>query len=98
RALEPEDLVPIVDIQLKQLEDRLQARRLGLEVTGEAKAQLARAGYDPAFGARPLKRLIQRAIGDPLAVAMLEGRYTSDDTVVVDVDGPGETDPSIVLK
>ncbi|MYK74073.1 MAG: hypothetical protein F4017_05705, partial [Acidimicrobiaceae bacterium] len=83
---------------LKQLEDRLQARRLGLEVTGEAKAQLARAGYDPAFGARPLKRLIQRAIGDPLAVAMLEGRYTSDDTVVVDVDGPGETDPSIVLK
>ncbi|MYA86709.1 MAG: hypothetical protein F4Y12_14145, partial [Acidimicrobiaceae bacterium] len=83
---------------LKQLEDRLQARRLGLEVTDEAKAHLARAGYDPAFGARPLKRLIQRAIGDPLAVAMLEDRYTSDDTVVVDVDRPGETDPSLVLR
>ena len=98
RALEPDDLVPIVDIQLKQLEDRLRARWLGLEVTDEAKAHLARAGYDPAFGARPLKRLIQRAIGDPLAVAMLEGRYGVDDVVIVDVDSPGDTDASIVLR
>ena len=98
RPLEPDDLVLIVDIQLEQLGDRLQARRLGLEVTDEAKAHLARAGYDPAFGARPLKRLIQRAIGDPLAVAMLEGRYDADDVVTVDVDRPGETDESIVLR
>ena len=90
--------MPIVDIQLRQLEDRLQTRRLGLEVTDEAKAHLARTGYDPAFGARPLKRLIQRAIGDPLAVAMLEGRYGADDVVIVDVDRPGGTDPSIVLR
>ena len=97
RRLEPDDLVSIVDIQLAQLGDRLHARRLDLEVTVDAKAHLARAGYDPAFGARPLKRLIQRAIGDPLAIAMLEGRYDTDDLVTVDVDRPGETDASIVL-
>ena len=98
QPLQPDDLVSIVDIQLEQLGERLQARRLGLEVTGEAKAHLARAGYEPAFGARPLRRLIQRAIGDPLAVAMLEGRYGADDVVTVDVDRPGETDASIVLR
>ena len=91
RALTAEDLVAIVDIQLAWLADRLQARRLGLEVTDEAKAHLARAGYDPAFGARPLKRLIQRAIGDPLAIAVLEGRYGPDDTVTVAADETGES-------
>ena len=98
RPLEPDDLVSIVDIQLKHLSDRLLQRRLGLEVTDEAKAHLARTGYEPAFGARPLKRLIQRAIGDPLAVAMLEGRYEADDVVMVDVDSPGGTDASIILR
>ncbi len=98
RALESGDLVAIVDIQLEQLADRLQARRLGLAVTDGAKAHLARAGYDRAFGARPLKRLIQRAIGDRLAVALLEGRYGADDTVVVDVDPDDDTEGSIVLR
>ncbi|MCY4664274.1 MAG: AAA family ATPase, partial [Acidimicrobiaceae bacterium] len=98
RPLEPDDLVSIVDIQIEHLGDRLQARRLGLEVTDDAKAHLARAGYDAAFGARPLKRLIQRAIGDPLAVAMLEGRYGVDDVVTVDVDRTSETEASIVLR
>ena len=91
RPLTPEDLVSIVDIQLAQFGDRLQARRLGLEVTDEARAHLARAGYDPAFGARPLKRLIQRAVGDPLAIALLEGRYDADGTVTVDLDETGES-------
>ena len=91
RPLEPEDLVSIVDIQLAQFGDRLQARRLDLEVTDEARAHLARAGYDPAFGARPLKRLIQRAVGDPLAIALLEGRYDADGTVTVDLDEIGES-------
>ena len=91
RPLEPEDLVSIVDIQLAQFGDRLQARRLGLEVTDEARAHLAKAGYDPAFGARPLKRLIQRAVGDPLAIALLEGRYDADGTVTVDLDETGES-------
>ncbi len=98
RPLMPDDLVSIVDIQLAQLADRLRERRLDLEVTDAAKAHLARAGHEPAFGARPLKRLIQRAIGDPLAVAMLQGDYSADDRVVVDVDRPGETDASIVLR
>ena len=94
RPLEPDDLVSIVDIQLAQLAKRLDPQRLGLEVTAEARGHLARAGYDPAFGARPLKRLIQRAISDPLAIAMLEGRYNDGDVVAVDVD---ETGSSLIL-
>ena len=54
-------------------------------MTDAARAWLAHTGYDPAYGARPLKRLIQRAIGDPLALALLEGRYAEGDTVTVDV-------------
>ena len=98
RPLELDDLASIVDIQLARLDERLESQRLRLDVTPEARGQLARAGYDPAFGARPLKRLIQRAIGDPLAIAMLEGRYDPDDVVIVDVDRPNETDASIVLR
>ena len=98
RPLEPDDLASIADIQLAQLAERLNSKRLKLEVTHRAKEHLARAGYDPAFGARPLRRLIQRAIGDPLAIAILEGRYNPDDVVTVDVDRPGETDASIVLR
>ena len=56
----------------------------------EAKAHLAAQGYEPAFGARPLKRLIQREIGDPLAIALLEGTYREGDTVTVAVDGPAD--------
>ncbi len=98
RPLEPDDLASIVDIQLAGLRKRLDLQRLRLEVSSEARGHLARAGYDPAFGARPLKRLIQRAIGDPLAIAMLEGRYNDGDVVTVDVDRPGDTDASIVLR
>jgi ATP-dependent Clp protease ATP-binding subunit ClpB len=58
-----------------------------LEVTEDAKAWLARRGFDPDYGARPLKRLIQREIGDVLAMALLEGRYGDGDTVRVDVAG-----------
>ena len=74
----------MVDIQLRVLARRLSERRLTLEVTPQAKAWLARRGYDPVFGARPLKRLIQREISDPLALALLEGRYSDGDTVTVD--------------
>ncbi|MCY4423342.1 MAG: AAA family ATPase [Acidimicrobiaceae bacterium] len=98
RPLAPEDLASIVDIQLAALGERLDPQRLRLEVSSDARGHLARAGYDPAFGARPLKRLIQRAIGDPLAIAMLEGRYNAGDVVTVDVDRPGEADASIVLR
>ncbi|HEV7887002.1 MAG TPA: AAA family ATPase [Acidimicrobiales bacterium] len=87
RALTEADIEHIVGIQLRELDRRLAARRLALEVTPEARAWLARKGYDPVYGARPLKRLIQREIGDTLALALLEGRYTEGDTVTVDVAG-----------
>jgi ATP-dependent Clp protease ATP-binding subunit ClpB len=85
--LSEKDITQIVDIQLRSLDRRLAARRLSLVVTDAAKAWLSARGYDPAYGARPLKRLIQRTIGDTLALALLEGKYTDGDTVSVDVDG-----------
>lgn len=88
RPLSEADLVEIVDIQLQGLAGRLSDRRLQLEVSDEAKQLMAAQGYEPAFGARPLKRLIQRAVGDPLAIAILEGRYQEGDTVTVGVEGP----------
>jgi ATP-dependent Clp protease ATP-binding subunit ClpB len=96
RALTEDDLVQIVDIQLASLADRLAKRRLTLVVTDDAKRLLAAQGYEPAFGARPLKRLIQRSIGDPLAIKILEGAYDEGDTVTVAVDGPAD-DPELVL-
>jgi ATP-dependent Clp protease ATP-binding subunit ClpB len=87
RSLTEADIERIVGIQLRHLAQRLAARRLGLDVTDEAAAWLARTGYDPTYGARPLKRLIQRKIADPLALALLEGRYSEGDTVHVDVAG-----------
>jgi len=89
RALTMEDMRPIVDIQLTELDRRMAARRLGLEVTGAARDWLAVRGYDPDFGARPLKRLIQREVGDALAKALLAGQYGESDTVVVDVEDDG---------
>jgi ATP-dependent Clp protease ATP-binding subunit ClpB len=87
RSLTESDLAPIVELQLDHLRQRLGQRRVGLEVTQAARELLARHGYDPAFGARPLRRVIQREVADPLATALLEGRVGDGDTVVVDVDG-----------
>ncbi len=83
RALERADLAVIVGIQLERLRRRLAERRLTLVVTDEARALLAAEGYDPDFGARPLKRVIQRRVEDPLALAVLEGVYAEGDTVTV---------------
>jgi ATP-dependent Clp protease ATP-binding subunit ClpB len=79
------DLIHIVDIQLEILRERLAARRIGLVVTDEARERLATLGYDPVFGARPLKRLIQRELGDRLAMALLEGDIAEGGTATVDV-------------
>ncbi|HEX6578165.1 MAG TPA: AAA family ATPase, partial [Jiangellaceae bacterium] len=88
RELTEGDLAQIVEIQLRGLRDRLAARRIGLEVTDAAMAALAHQGYDPAFGARPLKRVIQRELADKLAVQILDGKIAEGDTVAVDaVDG-----------
>jgi ATP-dependent Clp protease ATP-binding subunit ClpB len=93
RALTQDDLAPIIDIQLERLRERLVQRRITLEVTPAAVELLAAEGYDPAFGARPLKRVIQREVADRLAVALLEGTFNEGDTVVADA-----TDREITLS
>ena len=85
RPLGESDLAVIVEIQLGRLRARLAERRLVLEVTPAAAALLAHEGFDPAFGARPLKRVIQRRVEDPLALAVLQGVYHDGDTIVLDV-------------
>jgi ATP-dependent Clp protease ATP-binding subunit ClpB len=84
-ALTKDDLVAIVDIQVGRLRTRLADRRLRLEVTPAAIDWLGEHGYDPIYGARPLRRLVQSAIGDPLAKALLAGEIRDGDTVVVDM-------------
>ena len=86
KPLEPGDLHHIVDIQLGLLQERLTGRRIHLDVTESAKSKIATMGYDPLFGARPLKRLIQREIGDRLAVALLDGTVAEGSKVTVDID------------
>ena len=85
RPLGEADLAVIVEIQMGRLRARLAERRLTLEVTPAAAALLAHEGFDPAFGARPLKRVIQRRVEDPLALAVLQGVYHDGDTITLDV-------------
>ncbi len=85
--LSREHLKKIVDIQLRHLRDRLAHRELGLQLTDRAKEKLARDGFDPAYGARPLKRLIQQEIENPLARTILSGAFAPGDTIKVDVQG-----------
>ncbi|MFI2607901.1 ATP-dependent chaperone ClpB [Kitasatospora sp. NPDC018619] len=84
------ELSRIVDLQVARLGERLEERRLTLEVSAAARDWLALTGYDPAYGARPLRRLVQSAIGDQLARAILSGAVHDGDTVVVDRDETGE--------
>jgi ATP-dependent Clp protease ATP-binding subunit ClpB len=87
--LSREDLSHIVDLQVELLRRRLAARRLSLDLTPAARDWLAQQGYDPAYGARPLKRLIQKEIADRLAAALLEGRFGDGDTVRVEAEAGG---------
>ena len=84
-ALSQTELASIVDLQIAHMSKRLSDRRVSLEVTQGAEDWLALEGYDPAFGARPLRRLVQREIGDKLARALLAGDIVDGDTVVVDL-------------
>jgi ATP-dependent Clp protease ATP-binding subunit ClpB len=84
-SLGREEIKSIVDIQLKRLRQNLANRKMALEITAPAKALLADKGYDPVYGARPLKRTIQRLIQDPLAVKILAGEFKEGDTVKVEV-------------
>ena len=89
RPLGEEQITRIVDLQLNKLDQLLADRKLAIELTPEAKHLLAHEGYDAAFGARPLKRTIQRLLQNPLAMAVLEGRFVEGDTIRVTVDSGG---------
>jgi ATP-dependent Clp protease ATP-binding subunit ClpB len=86
-ALSRDDLAHIVDLQLERLERMLAQRGLALRVDDAVRRRLAEAGYDPAFGARPLRRAIQRLLQDPLALELLEGRLGAGDVAVAEMDG-----------
>jgi ATP-dependent Clp protease ATP-binding subunit ClpB len=86
KPLTQEQITTIVDIQLEQLRKRLAQRKITLTLTPAAKQLLASEGYDPTYGARPLKRVIQRRLQDPLALALLEGTFHDGDHIEVDVD------------
>jgi ATP-dependent Clp protease ATP-binding subunit ClpB len=83
-GLSREDLLQIVDIQIARMAKRLAGRKLAVELTEAAKLFLVESGYDPAYGARPLKRAIQRQIEDPLALELLEGMFSEGDRIVID--------------
>jgi len=77
----------IVDLQMKEIKERLDERGLNVELSPAARDWLAKEGFDPAFGARPLKRALQKHVESPLSVNLLEGQYSEGDTITVDVDG-----------
>jgi ATP-dependent Clp protease ATP-binding subunit ClpB len=87
--LDEKHIEQIVGLQLEQLQARLAERNLHLELSDEARAHLARVGYDPDYGARPLKRVLQREIADPIALQLLQGEFADGDTIVVDASPDG---------
>jgi len=90
-SLDKEDMLRIVDIQLNRLNKRLQERNITLHIRQSAKQFLVDTGYNPVFGARPLKRAIQRHLEDPLAMEILEGRYAENDHILVEAESSGIT-------
>jgi ATP-dependent Clp protease ATP-binding subunit ClpB len=86
-GLRIEEIKAIVEIQAKKLQQRLLERRLQLKMSDKAKEWLAKEGFDPTYGARPLKRVIQKEIQDKLAMKILEGKFREGDTITVDLDG-----------
>jgi len=88
--LDREELMRIAGIQIDQLQHRLEDRRITIELTEEAKQWLVNKGFDPIYGARPLRRLVQTAVGDKLAVAILSGEVKDGDSVVVGTQPDGE--------
>jgi ATP-dependent Clp protease ATP-binding subunit ClpB len=90
RPLSREQIGQIVEIQLGRLRKLLAERKLSLELTPQARAELADEGYDPVYGARPLKRVIQQRLQNPLALKILQGEFKDGDTVLVGVSGTNE--------
>src|SRR4029077_17655138 len=90
-SLGREHLAKIIDLQLQQLAKRLADRHMTVGFGDKARQVLIDEGYDPVYGARPLKRTIQRRVLDPLALQVLEGRFREGDTIIVETDGSGLT-------
>jgi ATP-dependent Clp protease ATP-binding subunit ClpB len=88
--LDRDDIRRIIEIQLARLRSRLEERKINLELTDAAKDHIAKIGFDPAYGARPLRRVIQRDLLDPLALELLEGKFGEGDTVRADLDGASQ--------
>ncbi len=85
-----EQMVLIVDLQLNEIRERMSEHGLKVELSAAAREWLARTGYDPAFGARPLRRALQKFVESPLSVSLLSGQFTNGDSILVDVDGTSE--------
>jgi ATP-dependent Clp protease ATP-binding subunit ClpC len=84
--LTTEQMLDIVDLQMKEVSARLEEHGLNVELTAEAREWLAKVGFDPSFGARPLKRALQKHVESPLSIALLGGEFTTGDTVIVGLD------------
>ena len=93
RSLTKDEITQIVDLELDKVQERLAEHQIGLDITDAAKALLADEGYDPDYGARPLRRVIQYQVEDALSDDLLSGRFVESDTIVVDVE-----DNKIVLR
>ncbi len=85
-----EQMTEIVDLQMKEVQTRLQEHGLSVELTQPAREWLAKVGYDPAFGARPLRRALQKSVESPLSISLLSGQFASGDKVIVDLDESGQ--------
>jgi ATP-dependent Clp protease ATP-binding subunit ClpC len=85
-SLTPEQMLQIVDLQMQEVADRLEEQGMNVRLTPAARKWLAEVGYDPSFGARPLKRALQKHVESPLSVKILSGEFTPGNTVVVDFD------------
>jgi ATP-dependent Clp protease ATP-binding subunit ClpC len=84
RSLSVEEIRQIVELMLKRVRDQLRAQQIDLQVTSDAKDHLIKLGYDADYGARPLRRVIQNMIEDPLAEALLLGRFVAGATILID--------------
>jgi len=89
--LSEEQLRKVVDLLAKDLQKRLAERKLGVEITEKAKSWLAKEGYDPVFGARPLRRALEKYVENPLSLKVLSGEFKEGDTIIVDVGDEGLT-------
>jgi ATP-dependent Clp protease ATP-binding subunit ClpC len=97
-TLTPEHMEQIVDLQMEEIRERLGERGITIELTDAARSWLAREGYDPAFGARPLRRTLQRYVESPLSKRVLRGEFQTGDHVVADLGAEAGDDKGLVFE